>query len=221
MYAPELGIEGFFRIVSDAPAHGPGGPASPDADLQLMPHIGWANAIPDGCAEAAFTINGSLFTLSGRGYHDKNWGDQVFSDSVGSWYWGHARLGKYSIVWFDALDQTGHRYTSSYVASNGKILVASHDGGDIHLRPFGAGTSYPPHISDNSPEGFHIIMSVPDLGTINATVTTDQSILGAFPRSPYRRWAGRITGTVEVGTVEAGKEVISGVTSFEQFTFDP
>lgn len=36
-----------------------------------MPHIGWANAVPDAKAKVDFEIGGVALAFTGPGYHDK------------------------------------------------------------------------------------------------------------------------------------------------------
>ena len=38
--------------------------------MELMPHVGWANAIPDATAYVELDVNGTSVKFSGRGYHD-------------------------------------------------------------------------------------------------------------------------------------------------------
>jgi hypothetical protein len=53
-----------------APAHYPCGPAKADQTMAIMPHVGWANAIPDAVAQVELDVNGTNVKFSGRGYHD-------------------------------------------------------------------------------------------------------------------------------------------------------
>lgn len=39
--------------------------------MEFMPHVGWANAIPDSNGRASFVINGHKWRFKGYGYHDK------------------------------------------------------------------------------------------------------------------------------------------------------
>jgi len=59
-----------------APAHYPCAPASAGGGgkqtLQVAPHIGWANAVPDATASVDFTIQGTPLKITGGvGYHDQ------------------------------------------------------------------------------------------------------------------------------------------------------
>ena len=207
--AKSAGFEGVLHLDSLAPAHGPCAAASPNANLELMPHIGWVNAIPDSKAYAAIKVFGEDLVINGNGYHDKNWGDSPFSHNLDSWYWGHARFGCYSIVFFDTLDRSQKEGVSVYLAKNDEIIVSQCSG--LTVRPFGDGASYPPKVQDPEPKGLSLVMDTPE-GMINATLTVAQTILGKYP-SPYYRWAGSIEGTI------GGQEMESGVAFFEQFAF--
>jgi hypothetical protein len=59
---------GFIKV---APAHYPCGPNEPGQNLEVSPHIGWANAIPDANATIDFVVRGRPLKFTGYGYHDK------------------------------------------------------------------------------------------------------------------------------------------------------
>lgn len=59
------------RFLQIAPPHLPcGGPAAGQTE-ELMPGIGWVNAVPDAKATIDFEIAGNKLAFSGVGYHDK------------------------------------------------------------------------------------------------------------------------------------------------------
>jgi len=37
----------------------------------ILPHVGWANAVPDARATVDIEVNGTAISFSGIGYHDK------------------------------------------------------------------------------------------------------------------------------------------------------
>lgn len=39
--------------------------------MQIAPHIGWANAIPDAHATIDLVVNDEALVFTGTGYHDK------------------------------------------------------------------------------------------------------------------------------------------------------
>ncbi|KKK19522.1 hypothetical protein ARAM_003490 [Aspergillus rambellii] len=206
--SPEQGIFGSLVLQSVAPAHCPCGPATPGQSLQIAPHIGWINAIPDASAAVELAVRGEKLSFVGAGYHDKNWGDQNFLSNVGSWYWGHGHIGPYSIVWFDFLSPQGENYVSSYVAKDDEILVAQCSG--ITTRPYGENATYPPTAGEGAPTGFQINITLPD-GDLHLKAT-GRYIVAGYSGEPYTRWSGILSGIVD------GKN-LSGPTIFEQFNF--
>lgn len=123
-------------------------------------------------------------------------------DSVDSWYWGHGRLGPYSIVWFSYLaldDPTDTTYVSSYVAKDGELLVSACNSSLLTVRPVGksgtTGGRYPPRVGD-MPEGFRLEY---DLGETHGHLRVDVSMttVVAGDGESYMRWTGNMVGEVE------------------------
>lgn len=90
---------------------------------EFSPGVGYANAIPDAIVDVDLRIGDTDFRFTnGIGYHDKNWGIKPFSGSTASWYWGHAALGPFSIVWLQVNSVERGTHTTGYVAMGGSIL---------------------------------------------------------------------------------------------------
>ncbi|KAK3620150.1 hypothetical protein LTR56_023577 [Elasticomyces elasticus] len=81
-------VNGSMKYSSVAPPHLPCRLPTPGATEEIVPHVGRANAVPDLMVSVEFTINGTDLKLAGPGYHDKKWGDQLFSNSTDYWCWG-------------------------------------------------------------------------------------------------------------------------------------
>lgn len=184
-----------------------------------MPHIYWSNAVPDATATVNVTFASPAVTdpvtmqfADGVGYHDKNWGDAAFALSVGSWYWGHARLGDYSLVWFDTLDLAAPaaEYFSAYVARDGDVLLSSCAAGAVTVRPWGANDTYPPTVSSGLMQGLEVVFALDDGETLVANVTRGTIVMD-YMDSVYIRALGSVTGGLE------GGEVLEGRGVFEQF----
>ncbi|KAJ5283089.1 hypothetical protein N7497_001745 [Penicillium chrysogenum] len=230
----KLQVEGRLTLTSRGPYHLPCGVQVGRTILEIAPHIGWVNLIPDAVGEVDMKIHGSTLKFRGPGYHDKNWSDQPFIDSVQSWYWGHGRLGPYSIVWFSYLaidDPSNATYVSSYVARDGELLISACDPSILTVRPVGSpgttGGRYPPRMSD-IPDGFRLEY---DLGEANGQLKVNVSVrtLVAGNGNDYMRWTGDIVGEVieseSQRTEEAGggggpgreNSPLVGVAVLEQF----
>lgn len=210
--SPIIGLHGSIHFHSRAPAHYPCGPNVAGSNLQMLPHVGWSNAVPDAHTTVSLLFTADNTTLAfddGVGYHDKNWGDQPFLSSTELWYWGHARLGPYSLVWFDAFDLQGVEYFSGYVAVNGTVLESSCTAGASVARPWGVNGVFPPNITTGVPQGLEIEFHLGSGQVLRANVTTGSIVVGG--QTGYARLLGTVEGGVDEGTVYEGRAL------FEQF----
>ncbi|KAK5724195.1 hypothetical protein LTS12_027510, partial [Elasticomyces elasticus] len=128
-------VNGSMKYSSVAPPHLPCRLPTPGATEEIVPHVGRANAVPDLMVSVEFTINGTDLKLAGPGYHDKKWGDQLFSNSTDYW---HGRLGPYYIIWVDAGSSVdGQEYFSAYVARDARLISGSCVAGEsVVARPW-------------------------------------------------------------------------------------
>jgi hypothetical protein len=127
---------------------------------------------------------------------------------VNSWYWGHGRLGPYSLVWFDIIGADGNEYVSSYASLDGEIIASSCSG--IKVRPTGSNSQYPPVIGSGNPEGFYIELDLADGNVleVNVTIAVVTADVGL-----YSRFTGSLSGGVQ------GSAIYQGVALYEEFTF--
>ncbi|KAJ7042170.1 hypothetical protein C8F04DRAFT_1030619 [Mycena alexandri] len=212
--APDIGVQGTISFNPIAPAHYPCGPAEAGQNMQVGPGIGWSNAIPDAVSSIELTVGGTLLSFTGAGYHDKNWSNQPFTSNVGSWYWGHGRLGPYSFVWFDYLALDGTEFVSGYAAKYGTIISASCESGSISVRPTGKNAIFPPVLSTGNPSGYHITFNLEQAGTLEM----DVSVLGILVDSaPYTRFVGNISGVIVPAGNSTPRNVLQGTALYEQF----
>ncbi|KAJ7445626.1 hypothetical protein FB451DRAFT_1005018, partial [Mycena latifolia] len=193
--APHIGVKGSIRFRSPAPAHYPCGPTVAGQTMEAGPGNGWANAVPDADATVDLTIGRTKLTFAGLGYHDKNWGNEPFATHLASWYWGHGRLGAYSIVWFDVLARDGKEHVSAYAAKHGRIVAASCAPGSIRVRPAGANATYPPLRGTGNPSGYRIALELPGAGTLKMNVSVT-GILVDDAFSEYTRAVATLKGVV-------------------------
>ncbi|KAG8165549.1 hypothetical protein KVR01_004101 [Diaporthe batatas] len=208
---PANGVSGSIKFESVSPPHYPCDLNKPGVSEFLLPNIWWANAIPDSNVVADLVIDGETFNLQGFGYHDKNWGVGSLEAATKTWYWGHGRVGPYSLVWFDATDKTGQEHFSSWVTKDGEVLSMSCADQATLVRPWGDNSDFPPAIGQAAPSGFNISFDMDD-GTkflANFTTETVQWDLGGF----YKRLLGPISGGIEGGEQYEGRSLC------EQFQF--
>ncbi|KIW17327.1 hypothetical protein PV08_04519 [Exophiala spinifera] len=203
-------IKGSIVLTSVSPAHYPCNKAEPFSDELLCPNVGWANSIPDSNAVVDLTVNGERLAFTGYGYHDKNWGDINFAEAIKSWYWGHGRLGPYSIVWFDALGTDGTEYVSSWVTDDGTIIAGNCTSGSLRVRPFGTNATYPPDPTSPLPDGYSISYDLGAKGTLDVNFTRE---LHFFSTPTYNRFLGNLEGGI------TGEQNFTGQALCEQFAF--
>lgn len=104
---------------------------------EIIPDIYWANTVSDANATVNISIGGEPLRFEGLGYHDKKWGVKPLSQTLDTWYLGHARLGPYSLVWFDALDKHGKEHLSAWISSDGTTMFQSCEDRSVVVRPWG------------------------------------------------------------------------------------
>jgi hypothetical protein len=137
-----------------------------------------------------------------------SWGVQPFAANVNSWYWGHGRLGPYSLVWFDIIGADGNEYVSGYASLDGEVIASSCSG--IKVRPTGVNSQYPPVIGSGSPGGFYIELDIADGNVLEVNVTTALVVVDA---GSYSRFTGSLSGGVK------GSTIYQGVALYEEFAF--
>lgn len=66
------------------------------------PHnFNWLVPVPHGAADVTYWIDDKSaegVKVTGFGYHDHNWADVPLFTLAHDWYWGHARLGNFTII---------------------------------------------------------------------------------------------------------------------------
>ena len=209
-----LNISGSMTMRSVAPPHLPCGPNVPGGSELVLPGVYGANAVADAVATIDFDINGRRLKFVGSGYHDKNWGVMPFRDAVQTWYFGHARLGPYSIIWLDGLTTAGEEKTTAYVAKDGKILLGTCQPGSLKVRPWGKNSEYPPVPTTGVPEGLTVDFDLGAEGKLHANVTTKVVVIPS-DNFIYGRYVGPITGGI------VGGEQYTSNTMWEQFKYFP
>lgn len=152
--------------------------------------------MPD--ADTAVHLNIGARPLSftdGVGYYEKTWGDAPLLESINSWYWGHARFGPYSVVWFDVLDPTMTEYFSGYVAKDGQVLAASCAPDAVVVRPWGFNSGYPPTVDMGLMQGLYARFQLDDGTVLAANITTGTVVF--YSRNFSARMLGTVTGGIE------------------------
>lgn len=182
--------------------------------------------MPGADATVDVKVLGKPLNFVGHGYHDKvcltgsiydffgffiemlttsqNWGDIPFITALKSWYWGHATVGDYDLVFFDMIDPSGANKVGGY-ALKGRKVVASTCTTGVKIRPIDA--PYPPTIFTALPKSLTLNMTLDDGSHLDAVLTesSTQANVGI-----YVRWIGTIEATV-------GGVTLTGSALWEQF----
>lgn len=149
--------------------------------------------------------------FTGNGYHDKNWGSVIFKSAFQSWYWGHGRLGPYSLVWFDTLTRGGKEHFSSWVTKDNKVVSQSCDTNAVVVRPWGENNDYPPLPGMAAPSGYTLRYDMGYEGILTANFTREATQMDT---DTYKRLIGSFSGGVEGGEQYEGRSLC------EQFQFE-
>ncbi len=92
------GLTADLTLTRHAPSWRPGAGMS-YFDAEQTKYLGWVVAVPYGTVEGTITVNGQTRNVTGAGYHDHNWGNELMSSMLDHWYWGRAHIGDYTVVY--------------------------------------------------------------------------------------------------------------------------
>ncbi|KAI0167748.1 hypothetical protein BJ166DRAFT_610520 [Pestalotiopsis sp. NC0098] len=209
--SPELGAHGNIHLRSRAPAHYPCDLNVAGVSEMHLPRFFWANAVPDADVTVDLTTNGTAVQFKGIGYHDKNWGDKTVLQSPKYWDWGHARVGSYSVVWYDLLDFDDNEYHRSYIARDGQVQVLSCDDSAAVTRPLGSNATWPNSGGLTSISGVSTNFALPDGNTLTVNVTINDI---TYDKTVYTRAVGSAVAQLsgESGITYEGKAFIDEFT---------
>lgn len=89
-----------LTFTGDVPAWRPG-TGKNYYDPALTRYFGWLPAVPFGKVSGTLQEHGKSRPVSGEGYHDHNWGNVNLNQVLSHWYWGRARLGRFSLIFVE------------------------------------------------------------------------------------------------------------------------
>ena len=100
-YTMHIEVDGLvadLTMVRQAPSWRPGAGAT-FLNREQTRYFAWVVPVPYGTVDAVITENGETTTLTGSGYHDHNWGNQLMSSFLDHWFWGRAHIEDYTVVY--------------------------------------------------------------------------------------------------------------------------
>ena len=175
--------------------------------------------MPDSDASVSLTFaDESHLAFNGFGYRDKNWGVRPFTEGLAYEYWGHARVGPYSIVYaITALQGDAKIFRAiGFVSKQGKpLLTTCRPGSAVKVRPTGHNDDFPPTKTSGLPSGYHIEF---ELGKGRGVLEVDLTDLLVIAKLTgyYGRSSGKAIGRVVKDGYKS--ETFEGYAIAEQFT---
>ena len=143
----------------------------------------WFVPIPYGTVNGKIKFEGKEHEVTGRGYHDHNWGNIPLTKIINHWYWGRLDIGEYKAIFFEMV--ADKKYGSERVnlfmfAKGDKILTG--DGSKLTLEKSNyithpGGKQYPEQLNFNwedKKDNIKISISNPEL-------IEDRSLLSGLP----------------------------------------
>ncbi len=133
-------------------------------------YFAWCVGAPRARVEGTVSVDGRAEQVSGRGYHDHNWGVGDMKRIISKWYWGRLYTDEISLVY--AMVQTTERYGSHWsqpiMVARGREVVLSEGEVEITEGP----TVFSP-VADRAYPSF-LRLAVP--GKIDLTLTVREIV---------------------------------------------
>ena len=119
------------------------------------------------------------------------------------WYWGHASVGNYSLVWFYYINLQKKATPSIYLSLNGQILVsACATSGKV--TPLGSNITTPVQ-STETITGWSITFE--DALHRSYAFEVENVLQSQGGQGPYTRWIGRAVGGLVGGSNSTGPAI--------------
>ncbi|RAH70213.1 uncharacterized protein BO66DRAFT_471520 [Aspergillus aculeatinus CBS 121060] len=167
-----------------------------DPSLRLG-SVGWVNIVPHAKATVDLIVDGEAVKFEGYGYHDKNWSERPFHSLVKKWFWGHAHVGPYSLVWFQETPLNSTiPVASASVLKDGVTVLSGCEAGIVSVQRVGHAAA----------SGFAVEVV---MRGVRVTMLGTREVAGDGQH--FFRWTGTVDGEV------LGQKVNGGVAVFEEF----
>ncbi len=76
----------------------------------------WLCAVPKGQVSGTLTVDSQTLDVTGFGYHDHQWGSNIYFKLWNHWLWARQRLDDYTILVFDLVASAPYDYTRFPIA---------------------------------------------------------------------------------------------------------
>lgn len=88
-------------------------------------YFSWLPAVPTANVKGTIQTGNKKKNVSGKGYHDHNWGDTLMLKIMHHWYWGRAAVGDYQVISTETTAEKEYNYQKlpvMMIADHGKII---------------------------------------------------------------------------------------------------
>lgn len=119
---------------------------------------GWAVILPKAEVNGKIILDDVEYFVKGIGYHDHNWGMNLFDLLHFGWYWGKINSDNLTIVWFVILN--------TRIDSENLCVISKDEGGYINIDPKDIYFSAKDYILDNIwliPSSFILKVNIKDI----------------------------------------------------------
>ncbi|OCK73253.1 hypothetical protein K432DRAFT_410850 [Lepidopterella palustris CBS 459.81] len=199
---PVFNVTGTIILNSFTPPHSPCSIDIINASQGLTDVLGWVNPVPDSNTEVNIAIGDDLIVFNGTGYHDKNWATVPLAETAAFWYWGHVRLGPYSLIWWDLFLHDTTEINHGYLVTADSVISVGCYG--LKVRPTGFNSTFPPSGHSGNPQGLHIEYEFGNGKVFVVDVTGRVEWEPLFQVGGYTRFVGQGTGGFQGGPVYSG-----------------
>jgi len=125
LHMAEDGIVFDLRFHNETPSWMPG---KGETRFGAENSFGWMVGAPRAAVSGTIELDGARHEVTGRGYHDHNWGVGDMKKIIDRWHWGRLYVDDYSLLFASVLTQRsqgGHEISPLMLARHGDIVLST------------------------------------------------------------------------------------------------
>ncbi|MGY1983652.1 lipocalin-like domain-containing protein [Nocardia gipuzkoensis] len=125
LHMAEDGIVFDLRFHNETPSWMPG---KGETRFGSRDSFGWMVGAPRARVTGAIELDGTRHEVTGRGYHDHNWGVGDMKKIIDRWHWGRLYVEDYSLLYASVLTQQrqgGHEISPLMLAHHADIVLST------------------------------------------------------------------------------------------------
>jgi predicted secreted hydrolase len=125
LHMAEDGLVFDLRFHNETPSWMPG---KGETRFGSRDSFGWIVGAPRARVTGAIELDGTRHEVTGRGYHDHNWGVGDMKKIIDRWHWGRLYVEDYSLLYASVLTQQrqgGHEISPLMLAHHADIVLST------------------------------------------------------------------------------------------------